>query len=59
MKTYQLTEQQLFNLLRNSFVAGEVFAEDVEAFERDEAEEVTEKDFDEFFEDLDLTDYIV
>ena len=59
MKTYNLTEQQLFNLLRNSFVAGEYFAEDVEAFERDEAEEVTEKDFDEFFEDLDLTDYIV
>ena len=50
MKTYQLTEQQLFNLLRNSFIAGEYFAEDVE---------VTEKDFDEFFEDLDLTDYIV
>ena len=48
MKTYQLTEQQLFNLLRNSFVAGAYFAEDV-----------TEKDFDEFFEDLDLTDYIV
>ncbi len=54
---YQLTERQLFNLLRNSFVAGEVFAEDVQDFEMEEVEEVTELDFDEYFNRLDLTNY--
>jgi len=54
---YQLTEQQLFDLLRNSFVAGEVFAEDIQDFEMQEVEEVTEKDFDEYFAILDLTNY--
>ena len=58
MKVYQLTEQQLFNLLRNSFVAGEIFAEDIQDFETEVVEEVTEKDFDEFFESLDLTEYV-
>jgi|GEM_PF-5800013 len=59
MKTYKLTEEQLFNLLRNSFVTGEIFAEDCQSFEMDEVEEITEKDFDEFFESLDLTDFII
>lgn len=57
MKTYKLTQQQLFNLLRNSFVAGEFFAEDVQAFEWEEVDEVTEPDFDEYFNKLDLSDY--
>ena len=59
MKKYQFTEQELFNLLRNSFVAGEVFAEDINDFETEEVEEVTEKDFDEWFENLDLTDNLI
>lgn len=57
MKKYNLTEQQLFDLLRNSFVAGEFFAEDVQAFEWEEVDEVTEPDFDEYFNNLDLSDY--
>lgn len=57
MKTYKLTEQQLFDLLRNSFVAGEFFAEDVQAFEWEEVDEITEPDFDEYFNILDLSDY--
>lgn len=36
MKMYQLSEQNLFDLLRNSFVAGEEFAEDIQDFEKAE-----------------------
>lgn len=57
MKTYNLTEQQLFDLLRNSFVAGEFFAEDIQAFEWEEVVEVTEPDFEEYFEQLDLKEF--
>lgn len=57
MKTYKITEKQLFDLLRNSFVAGEIFEEDIQDFETDAVEEVTEPDFDEYYEKLDLSDY--
>jgi len=57
MKTYTITEEQLFNLLLSSFVAGECFSEDVQDFETDEIEEITEPDFDEYFKTLDLVEY--
>ena len=54
MKTHTFTEQQLFDLLRNSFVAGEFFAEDIQAFEWEEVEKITEPDFDEWYKGLKL-----
>ena len=54
---YQLTEKELFRLLRNSLIAGECFAEDNQAFEMEEVEEVTELDFDEYFNRLELSNY--
>lgn len=57
MKTYNITEKQLFDLLLNSFVAGECFSEEVQDFETGIIEEVTEPDFDEYFKTLNLTDY--
>lgn len=57
MKTYQITEEELFKLLRNSFVAGEEFAEDVIDFNMEEVEEVTELDFDEYYKTLDLSEF--
>ena len=57
MKKYTLTQQQLFDLLRNSFVAGEIFAEDIQDYEMEEVEEVTELDFDEYFKTLNLFEF--
>lgn len=59
MKTFKITEEQLFKLLRNSFVAGELFAEDFQDCEIGVVEEVTEPDFDEYYESLDLEDYAI
>ena len=57
MKTYTITEEQLFKLLLSSFVAGEYYSEDVQDFETDIIEEITEPDFDEYYKNLDLVDY--
>lgn len=54
---YQLSEQNLFDLLRNSFIAGEVFSENTIDVELGEKQEITEPDFDEYHNSLDLTDY--
>ena len=57
MKTYTITEEQLFKLLLSSFVAGECYSEDVQDFETDMIEEITEPDFDEYYKTLNLADY--
>lgn len=59
MKTFAITEKDLYSLLKHAFIAGEYYQQDWSAEQIGEVEEITEPDFEEYFEQLDLKDFEV
>ena len=54
MKKYTLTEQELYDLLKFSFIAGENYQQNWALEQTGEIEEITEPNFDEYYKQLDL-----
>ena len=54
MKTIILTEERFKSLLRNAFIQGEKYQENWALEQIGEIDEVTEKDFGEWYDDLEL-----
>ena len=56
MKNIVLTEEQFKSFLRNAFIQGERYQENWALEQVGEIDEVTEQDFGEWYDSLDLTD---
>ena len=56
MKNIILTEEQFKSFLRNAFIQGEKYQENWALEQVGEIDEVTEQDFGEWYDSLDLTD---
>ena len=56
MKNIVLTEEQFKSFLRNAFIQGEKYQENWALEQVGEIDEVTEQDFGEWYDSLDLTD---
>ena len=56
MKNIILTEEQFKSFLRNAFIQGERYQENWALEQVGEIDEVTEQDFGEWYDSLDLTD---
>lgn len=57
MSQFLISEEELINLLRNSFIAGSVFGENNLEFEMGHIDEVIEPDFGDYYSELDLSEY--
>ena len=57
MKNIILTEEQFKSFLRNAFIQGEKYQENWALEQVGEVDEVTEQDFGEWYEGLDLTNF--
>ena len=57
MQNITLSEEELKVLLKNAFIQGEYYQENWSLEQIGEIDEVTEKDFGEWYSDLDLTEF--
>ena len=57
MKNIVLTEEQFKSFLRNAFIQGERYQENWDLEQIGEIDEVTEQDFGEWYDNLDLTEF--
>ena len=57
MQNITLSEEELKVLLKNAFIQGEKYQENWSLEQIGEVDEVTEKDFGEWYSDLDLTEF--
>ena len=57
MQNITLSEEELKVLLKNAFIQGEYYQENWSLEQIGEIDEVTEKDFEEWYSDLDLTEF--
>lgn len=56
MKNIVLTEEQFKSFLRNAFIQGEKYQENWDLEQTGYIDEITEQDFGEWYDSLDLTD---